>query len=126
MLIHRIMSYFILYAACSYYIVKSKTLVVEPTCATRDKLQACNEISDRTICLTTLETRGYGELKKIYGIYVKRGSKCGWCPNGPCSSDNSTRCEPMLWIQTRNISDFEDCLPGITVVCCIHAGYFNI
>ena len=76
-------------------------------CVPRDKQQACNQISDRTTCLTSYETRD------MANINVKPWSKCGWCPNVPCSNNNANRCEPKSWLQANSITNYEECLKGI-------------
>ena len=77
-------------------------------CAARDKRSPCNGITDLPTCLTSIESRS----GVVSGVELE-GSKCGWCPNGPCTGNNDNKCEPSNWLEAKGANEFETCLEGI-------------
>ena len=64
-------------------------------CQERTKAQNCYEIRDRGTCLVTNDPR------------TDYAGPCGWCGD-KCGNDNV--CEPVVWLNSNNNKDFEDCL----------------
>ena len=81
---------------------------MEVPCSTKDKTSACDIILDRSDCLTTIESRSL-----IMSNVQLQGSECGWCPNGPCTTNNANRCEPIIWLEANSVTGFETCNSGI-------------
>ena len=68
-------------------------------CAARTNKKNCYLISDREECLTSNDAR--------VGQFLNQ--PCVWCPNGPCSTAYSNRCEPKSWLANIGVRNFEDC-----------------
>ena len=66
-------------------------------CQERTKAQNCYEIRDRGTCLISNDPR------------TDYAGPCGWCGD-KCGNDNV--CEPVVFLKSNNIKDFEDCLKG--------------
>ena len=66
-------------------------------CQERTKAKNCYEIRDRGTCLISNDPR------------TDYAGPCGWCGD-KCGNDNV--CEPVVFLKSNNIKDFEDCLKG--------------
>ena len=73
----------------------------------RTNLASCNTIVDRTTCLVSIESRS----SLLLGNQIQ-GNDCAWCPNGPCTSANSNRCEPRTFLDGSGVNDYETCVKG--------------
>jgi len=75
----------------------------------RTETAACDGISDKWSCLSSVESRSL----ELNGVQLN-GSKCVWCPNGACTSDNENRCEPQIWLDTMPHSGYDMCLSDVS------------
>ena len=73
----------------------------------RTKLQPCYSIEDRSTCLTSTDNRNL----EIDGVQLF-GSKCHWCPDGPCTSYNTNQCEPEPFLKSKGVKGYETCKQG--------------
>ena len=64
-------------------------------CQERTKAKNCYEIRDRGTCLISNDPR------------TDYAGPCGWCGD-KCGNDNV--CEPVVFLKSNNVTDFEDCL----------------
>ena len=81
--------------------------IAGPNCAPQTEYKHCVDIQDRETCLTSIESQRRSELgRQIYG------SDCAWCPSGPCTNRNSSRCKPEFLLQAKQKHGYETCLPN--------------
>jgi len=84
-------------------------------CARRNLKSPCNAIRDRSTCLKTTESRKIkAQNLSVWSMLRNRfipqkrkqgaayaqiyGARCVWCQHGPCTTNNSNRCEPENWL----------------------------
>ena len=73
----------------------------------RTNSHSCDLIKDRSICLTSTDSRN----EEFEGSPLF-GSNCHWCPDGPCTSHNDNQCEPEPFLISKGVKGYETCMKG--------------